>query len=323
MLDQYLWDVITSTGSRQGTVEVSPETGRRILEDAAVHFVTNPGKQRKVVRTIVFRYAEQMRRDRWTDNAGGAVLFDSDGILRGGQHRLIAQQEAGVTLSFVVRWDQTEEEIAADNEGGRPWSAADIAGGTAPHKHVRQAIATALLLIDRDQGLIAGQPTGQPAKLDVAKVCNDPRIIRAAEIGTSIHTTLPDVQGTAIGTMCAMAAHCNAGNGEKAPYFFESLRTGAGLFPGDPVHTLRNMLIGVTMRNIRDKKWQTMYVTTRAWNYEMAGEKVTKMQRYTPGTNGPLRMAGWRPFFPKDVREQVNDALRELGSETMKAMVKR
>lgn len=322
MLDQYLWDVITSTGDRHGTIEVAPETGKRILQDAEDDFAVHPGKQRKILRSQVMRYAQRMSEGRWVDNAGGDLLFDRDGILRGGQHRVRALVEAGVTLSFKIRWDQGEDEIAADNEGGRPWNAADIAGGELKNRQLRQAIVTTLMTVDHENGLIGGQPPWSPFRLDVAEHCNDPRVIRAAEIGSQMRYTLPGLQGASIGAMYAMAANCNSGNGDKAPYFFETLRTGAGLFKGDPIMTLRNMLLGISFRDLSggQKKWQTMYVTGRAWNYHIAGEKVEKMQRYTPPTNSPIRMAGWRPFFPKNVREQVSEALRELGAE---AMVKR
>jgi hypothetical protein len=295
MLDGYLWQYITSTGKRAGTIEVSAETAGRIL--ANPH--PEPGKQRPVIRKQVERYAEQMRAGRWVDNAGGALLFDVDGYFRGAQHRLLAQCESGAAVSYNIRWDQDEDEIAADNEGGRPWAAVDIAGGTAPYRQHRQAIAANLLAIDREQGLIAGQPVWQPARLEVARVVNDPRVIRAAEVAAQIRAAVPGIQGSAIGTMYAMAMTANGDGHEVAPYFFESLRTGAGLFPGDPVHTLRNMLIGVSFKNLAQKKWQTMYVTARAWNHHVNGDRVAKLQRYTPPTNAPIRMTGWKPFFPK------------------------
>lgn len=313
MLDQYLWDQITSTGSRQGTIEVSVDTAKRVLEDAKAHFEEHPGKQRRVIKRQVERYAEQQREGKWIDNAGGAVLFDPEGVLRGGQHRLLAQLDSGVAVSYIIRWDQGEEEIAADNEGGRPWAAVDIAGGGAPHPKIRQGIATALLALDHENGLIGSQPTWQPARLDVAAAVNDPRVVRAAILAASFRNSVHTMQATSIAVMSAMALNANGGNAEKAPYFFERLRTGHGLFAGDPIDTLRNMLLGVSFRNLAQKKWQTMYVTARAWNYFVAGEKVAKMQRYTPPTNSPLRMAGWKPFFPKAAGERRAEVLYELG----------
>jgi hypothetical protein len=296
MLDTWMWEHITATAPRQGTIEVTPATAAQIASLGS----PEPGRQRPVISRQVERYADQMRRGKWMDNTGGDLLFDIDGYFRGGQHRVRAQIEAGTTIAYKIRWDQEEAEIAADNEGGRPWAAVDIAGGGYPHRQTRQAIATALLTIDREQGLIGAQPTWQPARLDVAGIVNDPRILRAAEVGTSLRASVHDFQGTALGTMYAMACNANGDGEEVAPYFFEALRTGAGLFDGDPILTLRNMLIGVSFRNLAQKKWQTMYVTGRAWNYHVRGEKpIHRLQRFTPPTNSPLRITGWKPFFPR------------------------
>jgi hypothetical protein len=316
MLDNDLWEHVTSTGTRHGTIEVTPETAKIIVARVS----PEPGKQRPVIRKQVERYADQMTRGKWRDMAGGDLLFDCDGYFRGGQHRLLAQIDSGVTVAYKVRWDQDEDEIAADNEGGRPWAAVDIAGGDAPHRKVRQGIATSLLTIDHEQGLIGNQPTWQPARLDVAEGVNDPRVIRAAVLAQGFRNSIPGIQGTSIGIMYAMACNANGSGGEVAPYFFEKLRTGHGLFPGDPIDTLRNMLLGVSFRNLAQKKWQTMYVTARAWNYHVNGEKVAKLQRYTPPTNLPLRMIGWKPFFPQ---KEEDRALRALGSETMVARTTR
>lgn len=293
MLDDYLWQHVTSTGERQGTIEVSPELAPKIL--ASAH--PGPGKQRPITKLRVARYAADMGAGRWMDNAGGALLFDADGYFRGGQHRVSAQIISGRAVSYVIRWDQDEKEIAADNEGGAPWSAVDIAGGSAPNRQHRQAIATNLLILDHEQGLIGFQPSWNPGRLLVAEHVNDPRVARAAQYASAVRTTIAGVQGTSAGTMYAICSEIAPG---VAPYFFESLRTGAGLFPLDPIHTLRNMLLGVSFRGYDKKKWQTMHVIARGWNHHVAGERVSKLQRYTPPTNNPVRPVGWRPFFAKD-----------------------
>lgn len=286
MLDTYLWDTITSTGKRQGTIFVTADTAKRILEQR--------GPQRRVTQGRVERYTEQMKAGKWTDDAGGAILFDLEGRSRGGQHRLLAQVAAGTDMSYLVRWDQEEVEIAADNEGGQPWAARDIAGGDLPHASLRQSIATTLLILDTVDGAIGSQVHYSPGRLDIARVVNDPRVMRAAEIGSAITGAVKPINGTGIGVMYAVL---NNASPEVAPYFFESIRVGAGLTAGDPALTLRNMLIGATFKNITQKKWQTMHVTARAWNYHVQGERVAKIQRFHPETNKPVRPMGWKPFF--------------------------
>jgi hypothetical protein len=237
-----------------------------------------------------------MQAGKWADDAGGALLFDTEGLSRGGQHRLTAQVAANVDVSYIIRWDQTEAEIAADNEGGQPWRSVDIAGGeNLPHRALRQSIATTLLQVDFLSGEIGSQPHWNPGRLEIAAVVNDPRVVRAAEVGSAISSAVKSINGTGIGVMYAVL---NNAADDIAPYWFEAIRVGAGLTEGDPALTLRNMLIGATFKNLAQKKWQTMHVTARAWNYHVNGETVAKVQRFHPGFNKPVRPVGWKPFFP-------------------------
>jgi hypothetical protein len=285
MLDQYLWDHITSTGKRHGTIEVSPETAERILE--------NSGSQRRLIPAQVARYTRWMKEGKWVDDSGGDILFDIEGQARGGQHRLRAQIAAGISVSYKIRWDQTEEEIAADGEGGTPWRAADIAGGELPNAQYRQAIATMLLQIDNSQGEISSRPRFKPGRLDVARYVNDPRVVRAAEVAQLLRKQI-GVIPSAIGAMYALAVESGKGDPHS---FFEKLRTGAGMDEKDPALTLRDKLQGRAFRNLEQRQWQTAYVTARAWNYHVNGERVSDLQRFTPPTNNPVRMLGWKPFF--------------------------
>jgi hypothetical protein len=286
MLDTYLWDTITSTGKRQGTIYVTPDLAQRILNQR--------GTQRKLTLTRIENYIRDMKAGKWADDAGGALLFDTEGLSRGGQHRLTAQVAANVDVSYVIRWDQTEAEIAADNEGGQPWRSVDIAGGELPHRSLRQSIGTTLLQVDFLSGNIGSQPHWNPGRLEIAAVVNDHRVVRAAEVGSAISSAVKSINGTGIGVMYAVLN--NAAN-DIAPYWFESIRLGASLTEGDPALTLRNMLIGATFKNLTQKKWQTMHVTTRAWNYHVNGETVAKLQRFSPGYSKPVRPVGWKPFF--------------------------
>lgn len=285
MLDHYLWQYITSTGKRHGTIEVSPETARRILD--------NSGAQRRPIKNQIARYARQMSEGRWQDNSGGDLLFDIDGRSRGGQNRLLAQVQAGVSVSYKVRWDQDEAEIAADAEGGTPWTAADIAGGDLPNGQYRQAIATMLLQIDQSQGEIGSRPSWKPGRLDVARYVNDPRVVRAAEVAQNARKQL-GVIPSALGAAYALAVESGRGDPHS---FFEKLRTGAGMDKNDPALTLRNKLMGNAFKNLEQRQWQTAYVIARAWNYHVNDERVSDLQRYTPPKNNPVRMLGWKPFF--------------------------
>ena len=290
MLDHFIWENVQSTGKRQGTIYVTADLAKRL---DAQH-----GPQRPVIKDQVARFTSVMLAGRWQDDAGGAILFDTESRMRGGQHRIKAQIAAGVDISYNVRWDQSEDEIAADNEGGKPWRAVDIAvteGERLPNAMLRQSIATTLLMLDHLSGEVGSQPHWNPDKLTVARVVNDKRVVRAAEVASSIGGVIRQANQTALGVMYATLVNAAP---DVAPYFFEELRSGAGLEEEQPVLTLRNMLIGASFKNIQQKKWQTMHVTARAWNYHVEGKTVAKLQRFHPDSNRPVRPMGWKPFFP-------------------------
>jgi hypothetical protein len=278
---------INQTGARSGTLIVDKATAEILLE--------GEGAQRKVIRQQVTRYAEAMAAGKWIDNAGGDLLFDVSERLRGGQHRLLAIMQSGVTVSFKVRWDQTEQEIWADNEGGTPWSAAAISGG-GKNASLRSAITAHLLSLDKFGGEFGLQPSYQPSRLEIAEHMTDERIHEASDMARHVRNHI-NIIPSAVGVVYASAGNSNAATPDFLNGFFEKLATGAGAELGDPVLTVRNMLVGVTFDKLASRRWQTAYVLARAWNHTLNGDSVMKLQRYVPGTNNPVRVKGWTPFF--------------------------
>lgn len=74
---------------------IEPEQAAKYLQHNAKH---RPIKQKKVEE-----YVEQMKADQWKLN-GKVIVFDWNGRLLGGQHRLSACAQSGVPfLTLVVR----------------------------------------------------------------------------------------------------------------------------------------------------------------------------------------------------------------------------
>ena len=70
-------------------------------EVAANYLKFNTNNYRKMKRSRVLKYAEEMKAGRWLTN-GEAIHFDEDGTLVNGQHRLAAIVYSGVTVEMLV-----------------------------------------------------------------------------------------------------------------------------------------------------------------------------------------------------------------------------
>lgn len=69
-------------------------------EKAEAYLKTNT-KNRPISKTFIISYADTMRKGGWMLN-GVPIVFDTDGQLIDGQHRLLAVKEAGVPVQFAV-----------------------------------------------------------------------------------------------------------------------------------------------------------------------------------------------------------------------------
>ena len=68
---------------------------------ATEYLRANKSNFRKLNRTVVNRYADDMRAGRWELN-GEAIVFDNNGILKNGQHRLAAIIASNMTVEMTV-----------------------------------------------------------------------------------------------------------------------------------------------------------------------------------------------------------------------------
>lgn len=291
LIDPSIRKNISVLGDRFGTIDLSLEVAELLVGTA--------GTNRNIKSTQVVRLAEHMEKGTFRHLTGGALLLNQDGLLAGGQHRCHAVLKTGMTVQLFIRWDQTPEEIAADNEGGIPWTAADLAGG-GKYSHNRQAIAANLMIVDRN-GSIAGSKGGvwTPSKIDVAENMADPRVFEAAAWADNARASNGKMFTTSgLGTIYALVKDAGTGEYEK---FFHQLTTGEGLYSGDPALTVRNLLVSQTFSAVRNG-WQTAFVIARAWNAFAAGEKLHKIYTFDTSRdatrhNKPITIPGQLKFF--------------------------
>jgi hypothetical protein len=81
-------------------------------------------RNRNVSQQLVSRYARDMQAGNWQQN-GSAIVFNGDGTLLDGQHRLLACVQSGVPFSSVVIRG-VESDAIATLDTGRPRKLSDI-----------------------------------------------------------------------------------------------------------------------------------------------------------------------------------------------------
>lgn len=95
-------------GIKSNFITITPEN--------AAQFLLKNKSNRRISRHTVNCYAKDMKAGRWRRN-GEAIVFDSDGYLRNGQHRLSAIVESGVSVTILVIWGVPPEECDIYDRG--------------------------------------------------------------------------------------------------------------------------------------------------------------------------------------------------------------
>ena len=85
--------VETQSGLKVEVIELSPKKAAELLK------LNN--KNRSIRKRVVNKYASDMKSGNWKSN-GVPIIIGNDGMLKDGQHRLLACIEANVTLQDVI-----------------------------------------------------------------------------------------------------------------------------------------------------------------------------------------------------------------------------
>jgi len=247
-------------------VEVETIT-QELAREWLANSVGNRALRPKVIRTL----SKAMLDGKWRLN-GEAIIFDTEGRLMDGHHRLTAVAQTGVTIqSFVTRGIPAD--CMATLDVGAKRSAGDYL--TIQGEEYGSTLAPALRWLWRFEhgqlGII--RPSG---------------VADAEEIGATLHK-YPDfrnsisygraVQRTRLGHPSVFTfIHfvLQMKNAKAAHEFFEKLTKGTGLEDGDPLLVLRKRLTdNATARESKLHQEQVVAMTFRTWNHWRRGEKVT------------------------------------------------
>jgi hypothetical protein len=273
---------------------ISPEMAREMLATS--------GFNRAVQHARVLTFANEMRCGRW-QMSGEDIIFDTNGKLIEGQHRLYAIIESGCTIQFGVKRGVPPEAFEVINTG-KARTGGDIAG-MAGHENRNLVVAGASMIWRLYHRLGPSEPCPPQVALRVLERYPELKKWAAVVNGQPKPTTLPGAAFLAI----LVYFDAISGKPDTASRFFTAITKGTGLNDGDPRLALRNRAL-----NMRGSG--TIMNTTTIWGAVArtataveAGELLYKLPAERGG--GQMRRpALWESHFKELPKERRLDDLR-------------
>lgn len=249
----------------------------------------NHPKNRPLSRSVSARYQADMEGGRWREETPEGYIFDTEGRIISGQHRMKAQANANITLKVWVFPDEPREIFDVVDQGYKR---------TAAHL-LRIPYATNLANAARHLAALSdGDRWGMPRFPKITT----PEVIAAFNAwpeltwhAKELHRTNLEA-GIPIGPHAAVLAQAERTEYRSLiPEWIEGVMTGENLAGTDPRLVLRRRFIGglPTGRGKRDLAYA--YIA-KAWNAWAEGEELT-MLRHMQSETLP-KVAGFK-FDPK------------------------
>lgn len=248
-------------------------------ELAKAYLSSRNKRNRNVRKSAAVKYARDMKEGRWT-LTGQAIIFDRNGLLIDGHHRLTAAAEHGATFqSIVIRG--VEPTVVTDIDGGRSRTASDMAqmdGVTDPA--LKSAIASMIILHERHgiENLKHGEK--QPTK---AEIVAGLRVMTDLDVCCSRARMTRKLLAGSIAGFCYHVFRQQ--HREKADLFWEELETGANLSKHSPALHLRNRLSEDRKGKAKLPKLEIIALMFKAWSAYRQGQKVKTLMWRTNGAS--------------------------------------
>jgi hypothetical protein len=264
------------TKMRIERMNITPEVAKEILKGNTHNRFTNT----RLLKTLTAAFEQGEYRFN-----GQPIQISRDGVLLDGQHRLLACVASGVTIDCLVIWD-ADPESQETMDTGRARSVADILRLRGyPNQNLTAAVARRIALAKKH-----GPRYGA---IHSNSVVSNGLILQAVEQIQNWHrfTIYPkyltkDFNFTAsqVGFFVWLFDSIDR---EDSDYFWEKLKSGEGLFEGDPIYTLRQLGLNRDGKSAGTKYYQheTAAIFIKAWNKFRRGETTKRLSFRVGGAN--------------------------------------
>lgn len=228
-------------------------------------------RNRRISKSVVGKYLADMKNGRWKTIRQG-LIFDTEGKIIDGQHRLSAVANGELTVAFWIYPNESRDTFAVLDQGLKR-QVSQLLG--VPNSSVVAAGARYLAALS-DQDLWGLPRFGRVTNPEVYGTVQDwPELSRYATKVQEVRLAAW-ITGAPHLAMLAQASRTEAGTPEKVDQWISGLITGDGLTQYDPRLQLRNRFIrshqymGVT----RNRPLVYAFIA-KAWNAFAKDEQLT------------------------------------------------
>jgi len=272
---------------RLSQIDLSREQSEAVIvgPDDAAWALDRNGNNRNMSRSVWNRYAAAMTAGKWLDMHPDPLLFNGDGQLMNGQHRLRAILASGVHVVMLVRTMQHREMVMAIDSGYKRVAADQIRLFCG--KQVDSVLLASIRLWDVDNNCIISDRSKRMNRTPQEII--DLIDAHQMEIGVADRIMNHKVAGVAIAAVgCALLVAAKA-RGKMVGEFAEDLLE---VVPHNrTIALLRSWLVApATLKMNSSSKYMIAYErTVTAINYWLAGRELrwwpTKLARTVEGSS--------------------------------------
>lgn len=264
-------------------LEVSLEL---IDQERASEYLSTNQRNRKPTESQMMNIQRALKNDEWCLN-GATIVFDSQGELSDGQHRLAAVARTGIPiLTLVVRGvEPLVAQDTTDNTRKRTLASQLQMRGENNYKSLASAINAYWQLTNI--GAVGPSSGHYPTPTSGLRFLErHPNIRHSVSLANR-------VKERPVKYPAGLAGALHYAFAEKSPddadAFWMRLADGSGLTTGDPLFALRERMISDATRGASVQGMGTRYraaITIKAWNAWMNGDEL-KLLKWRPGGANP------------------------------------
>lgn len=258
----------------------------RITPMKALEYLeTNAGNQRNVTASHELHLRQQMKAGQW-QMTGEPIIFDSDGRLVDGQHRLRALVSADVTLDFMVVRGVESESFMVMNRGKTRTAGNIFAIHGVKSANAIAACVSGVLNYRRAMDAAPNKAGGygslnsyvRPSTTDMISEYNANE--GAYTLAINLAATCRAITSPSVVSVVAAASMIDGNHHHgEVDAFWRRVGDGVGLAVESPALLLRNIFIGDMSAKAKLPKHLLTYMAIKAWNlhYQKQTRKIIRM----------------------------------------------
>jgi hypothetical protein len=235
----------------------------------------NHPRNRRISPNVVGKYLGDMiaSPSRWREASPEGLIFDTEGKIISGQHRLRAQANSGKTLKWWIFPNQPRSLFQVVDQGYKR-QAAHVIGGANPTV-VAAAARYIAALGDRTRFALPRFPRVTTQEVvDTLRTYPELDWYSKDAHNVRLAARVPSGPHDAVLAMAATTAHR-----DKIPSWIDGLITGIDLSTGDPRRHLRNRFMsGQRLSRAVGGRDYVYALIAKSWNAHAAGEEIFNLR---------------------------------------------